>query len=349
MTLNGIDISHWQSGMDVGKTGADFVIVKVTDGSSYKDPEAAGFAHEIVDAGMLGGGYHFWQAGVSATAQADHYLSVMKPVIGRAMLVLDWESSDTGNVSGAKAWLDRVYERTGVRPLIYMSQSVAASHDWSSVAAHYALWVARYGSSSYGDTGAWAAPVMWQHTSSGRVPGYSGDVDLDYFYGTADTWRAYAAGDHPPAPTPEDDDMPGWKNLAYGPDWKLPADGEWRTLPIDESDDGGKLYSALSEIAYASGTLYVNLTGLEKGHELDLRFILVDTASGQDTVITGEGSQVEFFAGSGTTSVAMPFTSYVTSAGKSGHTQKLRFQIRAWGGEQVTVTGARVRMLYWKK
>ena len=37
MTLNGIDISSWQSNINVGKEGvpADFVIVKATGGTGY--------------------------------------------------------------------------------------------------------------------------------------------------------------------------------------------------------------------------------------------------------------------------------------------------------------------------
>jgi lysozyme len=349
MTLNGIDISHWQGGMDVGRTGADFVIVKVTDGTSYKDPQAVTFARQIIDAGMLGGGYHFWQAGQSATAQADHFLSVVEPVVGRAVMVLDWESSDTGNVAGAKAWLDHVYERTGIRPVIYMSQSVAASHDWSSVAAQNALWVARYGTSTYGDTGAWADPVMWQHTSSGRVPGYSGNVDLDYFYGTAETWRALAAGDSNPNPAPApEDDMPEWKNMTYGPDWSFTADGEWRTLRLGEDDDGATLYNFLSGPKRTTGELNVTLTGLAKGHEVNLRPVVVEAKEGQDTKVATEFPATEFFAGSSGTAIGIPFTQDII-AGSDGISRRLRFQIRAWGGEKVTVTGVRTRALYWDR
>lgn len=338
--------------MDVGRTGADFVIVKVTDGTSYNDPAAAGFARQIIDAGMLGGGYHFWQAGQSATAQADHFVSVMKPVIGRALLVLDWESSDTGNVSGAKAFLDRVYAKTGVRPLIYMSQSVAAGHNWSSVAKDYALWVARYGTSSYGDTGAWAKPAMWQHTSSGRVPGYSGNVDLDYFYGDKAAWRAFASGDAAPTPTPDpgDDDMPEWKKTSYPTDWSFTADGEFRTLKMNTSEDGKDVYySVLNAPAYATGVVSVTLTGLSKGYEANLRFVQVDTEAGKDTDVVYTGNVTEHFAGSGTTSLTLPFTVSLNRADDKDVTRKLRFQIRAFGGEKVTVTETALRMLFWKR
>ena len=61
--------------------------------------------------------------------------------LGEAVLVLDWEVEATWNVAWAKQWLDRVYEKTGVKPMIYMSGAVITGNDWSSVVAgDYGLW-----------------------------------------------------------------------------------------------------------------------------------------------------------------------------------------------------------------
>ena len=38
MSMNGVDISSHQGGMDCGKTKADFFIVKATQGTSYVNP-----------------------------------------------------------------------------------------------------------------------------------------------------------------------------------------------------------------------------------------------------------------------------------------------------------------------
>lgn len=49
------------------------------------------------------------------------------------------------NVQYAKTFLDRVFNVTGIKPLIYMSESVVRSYDWTSIAeAGYGLWVAKY-------------------------------------------------------------------------------------------------------------------------------------------------------------------------------------------------------------
>ena len=36
--LKGIDISHWQANLDIASTGAEFVICKATQGTTFVDP-----------------------------------------------------------------------------------------------------------------------------------------------------------------------------------------------------------------------------------------------------------------------------------------------------------------------
>ena len=199
-TLEGIDISHWQQGLSIAKADPDFAIMKATDGTSYVDPTCDGFVSQCKSHGALWGVYHFWQG--NAKAEADWFVKNVRGYVGQGVLVLDFEGAHATSASAAKSFLDRVYDTTGVRPLIYMSQSVTRQFDWSAVAKSYALWVARYGASSYGDTGAWAAPALWQWTSSGKVNGYSGNVDKDHFYGDRAAWAAFASGGSTPKPDP---------------------------------------------------------------------------------------------------------------------------------------------------
>lgn len=201
--LEGIDISHYQAGLSIAKADPDFAIMKATDGTWMVDDHCDGFVQQCKKNGTLYGVYHFWQG--SPSSEADFFVKNVSGYVGEAVLVLDFEGSQATSVSEAKAWLDRVYDKTGVRPLIYMSQSVTNEFNWSSVSKDYALWVARYGSSSYGSTGAWKAPAMWQYTSSGSVPGYSGNVDKNHFYGDKNAWAAFASGGSKPAPAPDPD------------------------------------------------------------------------------------------------------------------------------------------------
>ena len=220
--LNGIDISHWQGDIDLSRINADFVFMKATQGNYMVDSCFKRFADQALSLGMRIGLYHFVDTSISAEEQAQYFIDNVQPYIGQAVLMLDWENSSStpNNLNAgpafAKRFLDYVYEKTGVRPLVYMSRAVVHSYDWSSVAdSGYGLWVARYLYSNidasangyvsnpshgtyqnYGtsDFGAWGSDVtMYQYTSSGRLDGYSGNLDLDVFYGSGADWDKLAS------------------------------------------------------------------------------------------------------------------------------------------------------------
>lgn len=204
--LKGIDISKWQAGIDLSKIDTDFVICKATEGVGYTDKNCDGFYQQAKSLGKKLGVYHFARPDLrnTATAEADWFVRETKGYHKEAILILDWESGDLGNVTWAKQWLDRVYEKTGVKPVIYMSASVMHSYDWSSVAnADYGLWVANYGSNNGTAQESvfdryplkyWSFYALWQYTSTGKLSGYSGNLDLNYFSGDKEAWDKYAGG-----------------------------------------------------------------------------------------------------------------------------------------------------------
>lgn len=87
-----------------------------------------------------------------------------------------------------------------------MSASPANTYDWTRVVnGNFGLWIASYGA----NTGApgtpptnkyWPFYILWQYTSKGYINGYSKNLDLDYFYGTKDTWDKYANPEGTPQP-----------------------------------------------------------------------------------------------------------------------------------------------------
>lgn len=221
MTMYGIDISNWQRGFNVAGAGAEFAIFKATDGTRFVDESCDGFVQQAKKAGMLWGFYHFANGlhKSSMRAQADYFVDNCINYFHDGVPFLDWEDSDEkygGAVTkygpgAAKEWLDRVYERTGVRPMVYMNASVASSCDWSEVAKDYALWGAGYGdmnrtyeapgTSNY-SWGAFGAPAIHQYSSSNGL-------DKNIAYMSRDAWARFAAGSsdakatEQPAPAPE--------------------------------------------------------------------------------------------------------------------------------------------------
>ena len=123
--MKGIDISNWQANLNAGTINADFVIVKATEGTGYVNPVCDRHYQQAKAAGKKLGVYHFARNGSnSARAEAEFFVNNIKGYIKEAILVLDWEDGgNVYNVAWAKEWLDIVQQLTGVKPLIYMSES----------------------------------------------------------------------------------------------------------------------------------------------------------------------------------------------------------------------------------
>lgn len=206
---NGIDISNHQGKMDLAavlkQTATDFVICKATEGTGFVDKYCDKFMVIAQNAKKQIGFYHFARPEYNAArAEADFFVRQTKGYFNKGIPVLDWESAGKSNVKWAKEWLDRVYSVTGVKPVIYMSESVVNAYNWKAVAeAGYGLWVARYRDynidrnydmSTCGKKPVvkwWSFYMMWQWTSVGRLNGYSGNLDCNAFYGDRAAWDAY--------------------------------------------------------------------------------------------------------------------------------------------------------------
>ncbi len=217
MSMNGIDVSSWQREIDLSAVPCEFVIIKATEGTSYINPYYDQIFRQAESLGKKTGLYHYAN-GQNVEAEAKHFISSVEKYTGKAILVLDWEVRTAVNgTDWAKQWLDRVYAATGVKPFIYMSNSVVNDYDWTEVAsAGYRLWNAGYYAYGtpmgynpkaplLGGTGAWKSATIYQYTSEGRLDGYDGYLDLDVFYGDSKDWSRYAGNiddipETPPTP-----------------------------------------------------------------------------------------------------------------------------------------------------
>lgn len=204
MELNGIDISSYQADIDLSKISADFVIVKATEGISYVSPSCDRQYQQAKKLGKLLGIYHFARPEFnSAYSEVEFFIKNVKGYLGECAVFLDWESAGLYNVSWALQWLQYFKQKTGITPIFYTYENVLCGYDWSPVAmAGFKLWAAKYrdygidenydmsSAGSKPKLGAFSKMIMWQWTSVGRLDGYSGNLDCDRFYGSADDWRA---------------------------------------------------------------------------------------------------------------------------------------------------------------
>lgn len=212
--LNGIDVSNWQRGINLKAVPADFVIAKATQGTSYVSPDCARQVEQAAAAGKCVGTYHYI-SGAGANAEADFYINNISNWVGKYMLCLDWEAnqnSQWGNEAYLEQVVKRVIQRTGIPPVIYVQQSRMAQVKPVANRNNCGLWIAQYPNnnptgyqSSPWNEGAYTCAIR-QYSSTGRLSGYSGNLDLNKFYGDRNAWNAYCNpnGGHTvaPAPTP---------------------------------------------------------------------------------------------------------------------------------------------------
>lgn len=211
MTMNGIDVSSWQAGIDLSKVPADFVIVKATQGNWYVSPNADSQYQSAKKAGRLLGIYHYIDGRGGAAGEADFFIKNCKNYIKEALIAVDWEAegnSQWGNESYLEEVVRLIKQKTGVTPLIYSMQSRYAQVKAVADRQNAGLWIAQYGSmdptgyqSHPWNEGSYGCAIR-QYSSNGRLPGYGGALDLNIAYMDAAAWKKYANPGSKPAPAP---------------------------------------------------------------------------------------------------------------------------------------------------
>lgn len=202
MSLNGVDISSYQGNIDLAALPIDFVIIKATEGNSYVNPYCDSKYQQAKSLNLLRGVYHYATGRTSGTEEADWFLKNIEGYIGDAILVLDWENGAVNKGVGyAKEFLDRVYSRTGIKPLLYVNRSTIDSYDWSSVVnADYGLWLATLDGSEYSSYGEFPLVAICQPWSK-PMTGYNANIDQDVFYGDEKAWLMYQGKTIPNKPS----------------------------------------------------------------------------------------------------------------------------------------------------
>jgi len=249
---HGIDISSHQAGLNVAGIWADFVIVKATEDDDYVNPYMVSQANATLGASKRLGFYHFARPG-DAAAQARYFVSAVGALRSRATLWLDWEANAVAQGPGwAKTFLDTVRSLTGATPGIYMNGSAVNGYDWSAVAREYPLWYAGgpdysdYGS-SYSDPAVpsvsyWGFPLIHQYTEDGRLPGYSGTLDLNRCRDRAALDRMIGGG----APAAASASAPSGEA-------QLTVDGDYGAATV------GRLKAVMGAVGYAEVYAVANL------------------------------------------------------------------------------------------
>ncbi|HEX3264892.1 MAG TPA: glycoside hydrolase family 25 protein [Candidatus Limnocylindrales bacterium] len=193
----GIDVSHWQGTIDwtqVRAAGKTFAFAKATEGTSFLDDHYAKNKAGAMANGIMFGAYHFARPGSNdPVKEADWFVDNMGLQHGMMIPAMDLEVTGglgvTALTNWTKAWLQRVADRTGVKPLIYTSPSFWRTYlndsRWFADNGYSILWVAHWNVTSPSVPGSnWGGHswTFWQYSSDGTVPGISGRVDLNRYH-----------------------------------------------------------------------------------------------------------------------------------------------------------------------
>ncbi len=181
----GIDVSHWQGSIDwerVARDDISFVML----GTRYNgnvDPRFRENAEAAARAGVKLGAYIYSYATdvTMAEAEADFVLDLIKDYPISYPVAFDVEADVQRPLSPdlladmINAFCRKIAD-AGYHPVLYANDYWLAN-EINMDRVDCDVWVARYETRhEFGD------PVMWQASSTGRVDGITGNVDIDFQY-----------------------------------------------------------------------------------------------------------------------------------------------------------------------
>ena len=188
-----IDLSHFQPNPNLKaareQSGIAACIHKATQGMTMVDAQYESALATASAIGMLWGAYHFL-TDTDGTAQAVHFLDVVKPDKG-TLLAVDFETSKvTPTLAQLLDFIAHV-QSAGHRICLYsgnlIKEKLGAAKNTALDAVP--LWLADY--SEYATwPQQWTTWFMWQYTQTANIAGIKHPCDCSRFNGTLNELRA---------------------------------------------------------------------------------------------------------------------------------------------------------------
>ncbi len=206
-----VDISWWQGDISkdswnkIKKAGVTHVIIRTGYTSLSKfalnmDSKFSNNINNAYAAGLKIGVYHFSQALTTAEAEkeAAYTLKVIENYRSKITLpvVFDYETNAKGRLNTKKlkslsangtapkicmAFCDKI-KAAGYTPMLYANYTMLKNYlSYKTLQSKYRIWLANYTTNGAATTypgDYW----MWQYSSSGKVNGLKGSVDINYIF-----------------------------------------------------------------------------------------------------------------------------------------------------------------------
>lgn len=205
-SVPGLDVSHYQTGMDwkeaVAK-GYKFCIAKAYDGKTGRDNLFVSHRANATTAGLTVGGYLFFRFDIDPILQAEKYMEFANPITGELPPCVDneWDKysekygdgkhMDQEASDSLLRCLERVERLSGMVPILYTSYYFFQGFTNPERFAKYPLWVPAYHTTldKVKIPKPWTKPIIWQNRDDITI-GHATKCDGNVFLGTIDELKA---------------------------------------------------------------------------------------------------------------------------------------------------------------
>ena len=223
------DASHWAGDLDFSLFDQDGLILKASEGATFKDSRFQDNVIQFVSSSLweekILGAYHFWREQYWAEEQAQNLWNAIQkvadilkidPSVLMDIVVLDVEGGKHSNnpgftnawkVGNQKRWADHVIDTmeyikgfAGKSPWLYINNNdYTANLASDKRLLNYKLWIAWPVPSAKNPIS--PAPwTLWQNDWSGSVPWSNASIDLNVYYSDVDQLHEDLRGTEPPHP-----------------------------------------------------------------------------------------------------------------------------------------------------
>ena len=305
----GVDVSSWQSTNlnQQAKSGAQFAVVKVSEGTNYQNPNAQGQIQSAEQNNMMTMGYHYTHFGSDSNraVQEGNYAVNSAQQAGLpqgSYLATDWEQDVNNNTNGSVAantnaitsFMDTVHDG-GYNPMLYSSEWLLKNKvDTNKISEKYpnALWVAKYKTNGREDNPdfnyfpSMDNVAIWQYTQNWRGQNVDGNVNVVPLSNKTNTNNSNANNGQSSSQAPA---RPNTNKPAETETNWIKQDGTFTTGGAINLRTGASTSSSIiaqlpanSEVKYDAYATKGNYTWLRQPRANDQYGYLVGRANGQD-------------------------------------------------------------------
>ncbi len=192
--VRGLDISSHNGDVDfraVKAEGYEFVFIKATEGSGFKDPRFYGNISRARKAGLKVAAYHFFRFDATGYMQALNFVHSLRGQTLDMPAVIDVEEwtnptdRTTEEVVRTLASLIENLERVGVPVMLYTNKD-GYDRFIEGRFEQYPIWLCSFSRIKKDVT--W---TFWQYTHRGYAEGVKGRVDMNVFNGSREDWARW--------------------------------------------------------------------------------------------------------------------------------------------------------------